>query len=102
MVLRMSAGTCMKGADFYLVPDDITDEQLADAAWQEAVEFASSYGKYPESALEDMSEEEYAELSESDLDSYTGDIWGSFENYDPKKHDGLVTGFDTEPRWSNY
>lgn len=83
----------MDSTDNGTYPDDVTEEELNDDAWQMAIEHASSYGVYPETDLEGVSDEDMAELEESgDIDNYTSNIDGWWEDYDPKKHDGLVVG----------
>lgn len=90
----MSTGYAgMDSTDNGTYPDDVTEEELNDDAWQMAIEHASSYGVYPETDLEGVSDEDMAELEESgDIDNYTSNIDGWWEDYDPKKHDGLVVG----------
>lgn len=74
-------------------PDNVTDEELDDHAWHLALEHASSYGVYPSSDLEGISDEDMAELEENgDVDNCTDNIDGWWEDYDPEKHDGLVAG----------
>jgi len=98
IVIGMHAGIC--GTDhweFYLVPDQVTDEELSDFAWQCGKDHAEGYGIYPKSEYEDD-----PDLSEEDLDSddYSDNTEGWFEEYDPKKHDGhSITG---TPVWSEY
>jgi hypothetical protein len=98
IVIGMHAG--MAGTDdweFYEVPDDVTDEELGDFAWQLAVQHAETYGIYPLSEYvdnEDISDEEL------DSDSYSDNIEGWYEEYDPKKHDGhSMNGI---PNWQDY
>lgn len=89
MVLRVSAGVGMDRNEFVLVPADMTEEELSDYAWQEALEQGQSYGLEPDSHREFYSEEDCP-----DDDSFTGDIEGWFEDYDPELHDGLRIGGD--------
>jgi len=68
-------------------PDDVTDLELADAAWQGALDHAESYGIYPPSD-EDFDEDGFEKETE-DSPCYSGDnIDGFWEEYDPAKHDG--------------
>ena len=90
MVLMLDAGYAgMRSAEFYLVPVDMTEDELSQYAWESAVDFASSYGIYPTRDLDGLSDEEMAEL---DLDDYTDNIEGWFVDYNPDKHDGLRVG----------
>lgn len=94
IIFHLSTGYAgMDSTDNGTYPDDVTEEELNDDAWQMAVEHASSYGVYPETDLEGVSDEDMAELEESgEIDNYTNNIEGWWEDYDPKKHDGLVVG----------
>lgn len=66
-------------------PDDVSDEELNDHAWEAALQSAESYGYYPESWRPQEGDEDYQEDDE-DSDSYTEiDAW--WENYVPEKHD---------------
>lgn len=90
--------TSMVGTDgweFYEVPDHVTDEQLDEFAWQRGLEHAEMYGIYYRPHYEDELTEE-----ELDLDSYTENIDGWWEEYDPEQHDKLsMTG---TPNWVQY
>ena len=69
-------------------PDDVTDEQLNQEAWDRAIQHAESYGIYHPGYIEDDSE-----LNDDfDSDDYSDNIEGCWEDYDPEKHDGLVPG----------
>lgn len=72
-----------------LYPDDVTDEELNEDTWQRAIQHAESYGIYPESDLENFTSEE---MEDVDTDSYSSNIEGWWEDYDPEKHDGLAVG----------
>lgn len=89
MVLRVSAGVGMDRNEFVLVPVDMTEAELSDYAWQEALDWAQSYGLEPDSHREFYSEENCP-----DDESFTDDIDGWFEDYDPELHDGLRIGDD--------
>ena len=95
IVIGMSAGMCGTDAwEFYEVSKDLTDDQLGDFAWERGVNHAEMYGIYPRGEYADSEE-----LSEEDLDSdsYSDDIEGYWEDYDPKKHDShTMTG---TPKW---
>ena len=81
----MTAGTV--GTDFAQLlemPDGHTEQELNDAVWDMALDHAESYGYYPmEDAPEVFEDEEHE-------DSYTDNIEGWAELYDPEKHDGLL------------
>jgi hypothetical protein len=66
------------------MPDDHTEEDLSEAVWDMALANAESYGYYPMSEAHDVFEDEEHE------DSYTDNIEGWAELYDPEKHDGLI------------
>lgn len=85
-----STGFCgSDGAEVVEFPDNVTDEELNEYAWEGALSNAEMYGYYPDYELEGMSDEDIEELEESgNIDNYTYNIEGSWEDYDPKKHDG--------------
>lgn len=62
-------------------PDDITDAELDQYAWEGAVEWAEHYGVYPECYRPDDEEED---------DTYSDSIDGYWEVYDPNTHDDLI------------
>lgn len=90
MVLHLYGGvTGTDSADFYLVPVGTSQEDLDNFAWQKAVDWAESFGIYPESDKpEDYDDEE------DHGDEYSDNIEGWFEDYDADKHDGLRVGGD--------
>ena len=89
ITFKYNTGYCgMDGVDVIEYPDDVTDEELDMDAWTGAVQHAESYGIYPEEDRE-IYEEEDAEV---DDDSYSHNIEGSWEDYDPEKHDQLKPG----------
>lgn len=98
IVIGMHAGLAGTDAkEFYLVPDGVTDKELNNFAWERGKDHAEMYGIYPK--------EEYAdsgEVSEEELDSdtYSENIEGWFEEYNPKKHDGY--SHNGEPDWQEY
>jgi len=66
-------------------PNDVTDLELDDHAWQEALQHAESYGIYPPSD-EDFDEDGF---ETEDSPCYSGEnIEGSWEEYNPEEHDG--------------
>lgn len=105
VILRLSCGVGMDSADSYLVTEeqwkaytegDISLDDLADFAWQEAIQFAESYGIYPES---DMPEDYDEDSDDWESDQYSDDIEGWFELYEPDEHDGLMIGTQREWDW---
>lgn len=94
LVLCLDAG--FAGTDSYeawLVPPEVTDTGIEDFAWDAAVQHAEMYGVYPESAREDSDDE--------DEDSYSDNIEGYFEEYNPEEHDGkLICGNAQDFQWS--
>jgi len=97
MVLCLDAGIVGTDTyDFYLVPDGISDADLADAAWEFAVDHAEAYGIYPEGCREVDEDEDDEENGE---DQYSDSISGWWEEYDPERHDGKACG---KIVWSNY
>lgn len=89
IIISMDAG--MAGTDSmeaFILGQDYTDEELGDIAWQMGVDHASMYGIYPRYELEEMSEEELAEVDEED---YSDNIEGWWEEYNEEEHEGKVT-----------
>lgn len=92
MVLRLYAGCAgTDSAEFWLVPVDATQQEIEDFAWECAIDHAARYGIYPESERPDDWDEDEEHMGS---DSYSDNIDGWFEDYDPKKHDGLRVGND--------
>ena len=73
--------------EFEVFPEDATEDYLNEEAWMRAVEHAASYGVYPE-----CDRGQYEEDDETDSDCYSDNIEGSWEDFDPKQHEGLVPG----------
>ena len=83
MVLRMYTNTVGTDAnEFCLVPNDITQKELDDYAWDSACQNAESFGIYPPDP----------EGTDEDNENTDEGISGHFEDYDPKTHDGLAVG----------
>ena len=96
MVLHLDAGfACMDAAEFWKIPVNISENELSNLAWERALDHAEMYGIYPENCRPDDWDEE-----EEGGDSYTDNIEGYFEDYDPEKHDGLRVGGDDS--WQVY
>jgi hypothetical protein len=92
IVFRLLAGFAgTDAAELEEFSDSVTDEELNEESWQRAIQHAESYGIYPESYLEGLSEQEIQELEDSgEIDNYTDSIEGWWEDYDPEKHDGIL------------
>ena len=89
IVIGMGAG--MAGTDSmeaFILTEDYTESELGDIAWQMGLEHASMYGIYPRYELEEMSEEDLAEVDEED---YSDNIEGWWEEYNEEEHEGHVT-----------
>ena len=94
MVLHLDAGFAgMNDAEFWKIPVNISTSALSNFAWERACNHAEMYGIYPESCRPD-------DFDEEDEDSYSDNIEGYFEDYDPEKHDGLRVGGDDS--WQEY
>ena len=77
LVLTMHVGFCgMDAIEYWEFPDNISQEELDQLAWEQAKDNAAMYGYYPT--------EEYE--NEEDNDCYTDAIEGSFEPYDAEVH----------------
>lgn len=95
IVLYLHTGYCgMDSHEFWEVSSTATDDELNDLAWERAKHNAEMYGIYPH--------EEYAEEPdfEEDSESYSDNIEGSFQDYNPDKHDGYRIGSDRS--WQTY
>lgn len=98
IVIGMDAG--MAGTDAmeaFVLRIDYSDEDLGGIAWDMGLDHAASYGVYPRYDLEEMSEEDLAEVDEND---YSDNIEGWWELYDAEKHDGhLIYGNEDAPHF---
>ena len=95
IVIYLHTGYCgMDSYEFWEVPPTATDDELYELCWQRAKDHAEMYGIYPR--------EEYVDTEDFDEDdeSYSDGIEGSFEDYNPEKHDGHRVGSDTS--WQTY
>lgn len=81
----------MKGHEFAVFDDDITDDELNNEAWQRALNHADMYGIYPSEDRHNGAEDEEEDDGWTS-DQYSDNIDGSWEDFDPEKHDGLVPG----------
>ena len=87
MVLHLDAGLAgVTDTEFWKIPVNISGKDLSNLAWERALDHAETYGIYPESCRPD-------DLDEEDEDSYSDNIEGYFEDYDPEKHDGYRVGW---------
>lgn len=90
IVLFLHTGYCgMDSHEFWKVPESMTDNELHELCWEQAKQNADAYGIYP--YCEYCDEPDFDE----DDESYSDGIEGSFEDYDPDKHDGYRVGKDT-------
>lgn len=105
MILRLSCGTGMNSDEAYLVTEEdylawknqALDNNMDDEAWIAAVQFAESYGIYPEcDRPEDSDPDEDDQYGSGE---YSENIEGWWEEYDPEKHDGLMIGYQKEWTW---
>ncbi len=88
-VVHVDAGICgTDSTEFYILSDDMTEDELNDYAWECATNHAESYGIYPASEYCDEETDEQDQNS----DSYSENIEGYFELYDSEKHDGKSIG----------
>ena len=95
IVIGMNAGCVGTDAwEFYEVPDDVTDEELNDFAWQRGLDHAEMYGIYY--APHYWDDESY----DPDDDCYSENIEGWWEPYDSEKHDGY--SHSGTPHWEQY
>jgi hypothetical protein len=95
IVISLDAG--MAGTDsyeFWEVPETATDDELNELCWERAKDHAEMYGIYPRDEYLDT--EDY----DDDDESYSINIEGSFEDYNPDEHDGHRVGNDTS--WETY
>ncbi len=90
IVFSLDTGYCGTGShEFEVFPDDVTEAELDDEAWERALNHAESYGIY---TYEEMPEDYNEEEADWNSDAYSGNIEGYWEDFDPEKHDGLVPG----------
>lgn len=97
ITIFMSAG--MAGTDTaeaYIVPDDVSDDELCSFAWELAIQHAASYGieQPPDECEEDDNEDSYS--------PYWNSVEGYWKPYS-SKHDGvLIRGDAKEVYWNEY
>jgi hypothetical protein len=95
IVLFLHTGYCgMDSYEFWKVAPTATDDEIYALCWERAKENAEMYGIYPR--------EEYVDEPDfdEDGDQYSDAIEGSFEDYNPDKHDGHRIGSDRS--WQTY
>ena len=96
MVLHLDAGFAgMDTAEFWEISVSLSENDLSNLAWECACNHAEMYGIYPENCRPDDLDEE-----DDGGDSYSDNIEGYFEEYDPKVHDGYRIGGDDS--WQVY
>lgn len=85
MIVHLSVGFAgMDGYEALLVEDDATEEEIAQEAWYMALDHAERYGYYP---TDDYREDDEDEDDPWNRDSYSDNIDGCAEDYDPDRHD---------------
>lgn len=91
ILLKMHTGYAgMDSCEAYLVPDDVSDNELDEWAYWKAVDHAEAYGIYPPS--EDDEEEE---------PEYSGDnIDGSWRLFEDKDIGKVTYGANDGPEWN--
>lgn len=89
IVFHLDAGFAGMDSTEFEAYEDISDTELDDEAWYRALAHAEMYGIYPESERPDEEDEDDGDWRS---DGYTDNIEGYWEEYDPEKHDGLVSG----------
>lgn len=82
----------MSAHEAWLIPEDVSDDDLDNWAWERAVDHADSYGIYPPS--DDDFEEE---------GDYSGDnIDGSWRLFEDKDAGKVMYGHQQEIHWNTY
>jgi len=98
IVFLLNAGTVgTDSAEFVEFDNTVTDDELSEEAWERAQNHAEMYGIYPMSSMPDDYDEE---TSDWRSDEYSDDIEGTWAEYNPEKHDGLIVG--NGPAFENY
>ena len=93
MVLLLDAGVAgTDSAEFLLVRKNTSQEDLAEAGWERACDWASQFGVYPEGDHPDDEDDKNY--------TYSDDICYTWVEYDPMKHDMLRIGNDES--WQKY
>jgi len=83
MIVHLSVGFAgMDGTEALLVEDDATEEEIAQEVWHMAVDHAERYGYYPAELYNEDEED-----ADWNSDSYSDNIDGWAEDYDPERHD---------------
>lgn len=80
-------------AEGWIVSVNTGDDELSDFAHERAIQHAESYGIYPEYCRE---EDEY-----EGGDDYSDNIKGYWEDYDPEKHDGMLS-YGSSISWNHW
>jgi hypothetical protein len=91
------AGT--DACEAYIVPDDVTDDELHDFAWERGVEHASMYGVYP---YDDCSEEDEENEDWGSGNNYSDNIEGYWKPYSPEHDNHLICGSAKKVFWNKY
>ena len=94
VVFFASLGAGAELAEGFEFTNTVSNLDLDELAWQYGVSFAESYGVY------EPSEDDPEDVGEG-LHGYTwDDVEGYWEEYNPEKHDGLITYGNEKPRWN--
>ena len=84
----------MSAHEAWLIPEDVSDDDLDNWAWERAVDHADSYGIYPSDF--DAEEDEDAEEPR-----YSGDnIEGSWRLFEDKDLGKVTYGANDGPEWN--
>lgn len=90
--VSMHTGYCgSDGHDILVMPEDATDEEVQNAAWEMAVEHASHYGYYPPNEFDGGCEDDYEDNGDGE-ESISDNIEGYAVPYDPELHDMYKAG----------
>lgn len=85
----------MDNHEAWLIPDDVSDEDLDNWAWERAVDHAESYGIYPPN--------EDGEEDEENEPEYSGDnIEGSWRLFEDKDEGKVKYGYKDEISWNEW
>ena len=90
IIVHCETGTCgTESHDFYIVPDDWTEDKIYEFCWECALQNAETYGIYNRG--------DYLDEDDIEGDEYSDGIEGHYEVYDPKLHDKYMIGGGDSP-----
>lgn len=97
LVLHLTTGSVGTDAwEFWEVPEETSQKELDNFAWEQAQSNAEMYGIY----LRDEYSENDIDEDDIDGDQYDDNISGDWQEYDPDKHDWhTMTG---TPNWEKF